>query len=149
MGIRDNNKIVPYHAGVVPTNPPPAAGEKISLSVTGLPPYKDTHFSIRNPRHKIYNRFKFLREQAINVMAGRAPYRGSVRLDFIMYAPQFERAKTLLDYLGGVMDTLDGSHGVDFTYLPIMYEDDCQVCTCRCQFKSKRQARYELALTFL
>ena len=33
----------------------------------------------------------------------------------------------LVDYLGDVMDTVDGSHGTHLTYLPIAYNDDCQV----------------------
>jgi hypothetical protein len=55
------------------------------------------------------------------------PYQGAIRLDFVMHAPEFEPKKTLMDYAGGISDTLDGSHGTTFTYLPIVYEDDCQI----------------------
>ena len=33
-------------------------------------------------------------------------------------------------YLSGVMDTIGGSHGPSFIYLPIVYLDDCQVVDC-------------------
>jgi hypothetical protein len=45
-----------------------------------------------------------------------------------IYAPTLEPGRALIDYVGGIMDSLDGSHGTHFTYLPIIYNDDCQVC---------------------
>ena len=73
----------------------PTAGEAILLKIEGLPPYKDEHYSIRNPKHRIYSRFTALRSAAIDQMAGRAPYRGAVRIDFVMHAPQFEENRFL------------------------------------------------------
>lgn len=140
---------LPYDPGVLPTKPPPSTGQSLSVRVKGLPPYKDEHFSIRNPRHKIHARFQTLRKAAIIAMAGRAPYRGAVQLDLVMQAPRFERGKHLLDYAGGILDTLDGSHGVEFTYLPIVYEDDCQVAGGRHQFQEAVEEWYELTITFL
>ena len=67
-------------------------------------------------------------------MGGRAPFRGAVGLDLNMHAPVFEKSKSLVDYVGGIMDSLDGSHGVEFTYLPIVYEDDCQVASGQSRF---------------
>jgi len=99
----------------------------MSLRLDGFPPYKDLRFSIRNVRHKANDRFVALRLAAIQAMGGRAAYRGSVGLALHMNAPGYEKNKILLDYVAGVMDSLDGSHGAEFTYLPVVYEDDCKV----------------------
>ncbi len=82
-------------------------------------------------------------------MAGRAPYRGPIRIDFTMYAVGFERNRTLIDYIGGIEDTLDGSHGVNFTYLPIVYEDDCQICDGNGNLVISKMEKYKLKVTFL
>jgi len=140
---------LPYDPGVLPTKLAPSAGESLTCRVNGLPPYKDEHFSIRNVRHKIHDRFKALRDAAIRSMDGRAPYRGPVRLDFDMHAPGFEAGTALIDYTGGIEDILDGSHGVEFTYLPIVYEDDCQVCAGRSRLIRDPSEFYELRITFL
>ena len=143
------NTNLPYDPGVLPTRPAPNAGETILIHVEKLPPYKDEHFSIRNLKHKIHARFKSLREAAIKVMDGRAAYRGAVQLDFVMCAPPFETGTRLLDYVDGIMDTLDGSHGPTFTYLPIVYEDDCQISTVHSHFEPSVDDWYELRITFL
>ena len=143
------NEFLPYDPGVLPNAPAPFAGEAISLRLDGLPPYKDDHFSIRNTMHKMLSRFAALRQAAIKAMAGRAPYRGAIGLDLDMHAPEFEKNRTLTDYMGGVMDTLDGSHGVEFTYLPIVYEDDCQVASGRNQFHPSENEFYKLTIRFL
>jgi len=140
---------LPYDPGVLPTKLAPSAGETVTCRVDGLPPYKDEHFSIRDDRHKIHDRFKALRDAAMRAMDGRAPYRGPVRLDFDMHAPGFEAGRALIDYTGGIQDTLDGSHGVEFTYLPIVYEDDCQVCAGRSRLIRDSMEFYELRITFL
>lgn len=140
---------LPYDPGVLPTKPSPRSGESISIKVSGLPPYKDEHFSIRNPKHKIYDRFKNLRKTGIEAMAGRAPYRGAIQIDFKMYNHKFESRKTLIDYLAGIEDTLDGSHGMNFTYLPIVFEDDCQVCSGYSKLIKSEKVCYELTITFL
>ena len=143
------NDFLPYDPGVLPTAPAPSAGETISLRLDGLPPYKDEHFSICNTRHRIHSRFAALRKAAIQAMCGRAPYRGAVDLDLDMHAPEFEKNRRLVDYMGGVMDALDGSHGVEFTYLPVVYEDDCQVASGRNQFHPSTSEFYKLTIHFL
>ena len=85
----------------------------------------------------------------MEAMAGRAPYRGPVRLDVTIRAESLEQGKSVTDYAGGIGDALDGSHGEEFTYLPIAYEDDCQVCVCGCRLEVSADQRYEVTLTFL
>ena len=140
---------LPYDPGVIPTAPPPRAGDSILLHVEGLPPFKDWHFSVRNPRHRIHSRFMVLRQAALKAMGARAPYRGPIRLDFVMNAPEFEPKKKLLDYADGIQDTLDGSHGTQFTYLPIVYEDDCQVCVGENIFRQSTEIFYEIRIQFM
>jgi hypothetical protein len=67
-------------------------------------------------------------------MAGRTWSHDAIGLDLDVHAPTLEPGHALVDYLGGVMDTLDGSHGAHFTYLPIVYNDDCQVCDSASRF---------------
>ena len=143
------NDFLPYDPGVLPSAPSPFAGDVISLRIEGLPPYKDVHFSIRNNRHKIHSRFRALRKAAIEAMSGRAPYRGAVGMDFVMHAPAFEKNRSLIDYIGGIMDTLDGSHGVEFTYLPVVYEDDRQVTFGMSPFQPSTKSFYEIRIRFL
>jgi hypothetical protein len=80
-------------------------------------------------------------------MAGRRWYDGPVRMDFTLYAP--EKDLSLTDFAGGVQDTLDGSHGCEFTYLPIVYQDDCQICDLRMQFIESERVHYIIKVTFL
>jgi hypothetical protein len=47
------------------------------------------------------------------------------------------------------MDTLDGSHGTAFTYLPIVYQDDCQVVLGEFHHVQSDELRYEVVLRFL
>lgn len=143
------NELLPYDHGVFPTKPPPEPGDTLLLDIEGLPPYKDTHYSIRNPKHKVFSRFAALRKFAIEAMASRAFFKGAVSLEFEMRAPSFEKGRSLMDYMGGIMDTLDGSHGLSFTYLPIMYEDDCQVCVSESRLVRDEHACYSLRVTFL
>lgn len=78
----------------------------------------------------------------------KASHDGPVRLNFIFYAPKLERR--LLDYIGGVMDTLDGSHGMSFTYLPIVYQDDCQIVgTEKARYTVSKKTRYLVEIIFL
>lgn len=140
---------LPYDPGVLPTKAPPAVGEVIKLTIQGLPPYKDTSFSIRNARHRSHSRFTVLRQTAITGMNGRAPFRGAVSLTLAMHAKDLEKGKSITDYMAGIMDSLDGSHGVEFTYLPIVYEDDCQVADGQERFVEDVAEWYELEITFL
>lgn len=80
-------------------------------------------------------------------MRQRAWYLGPVALDVIISGP--ELTAPLIDYVGGIMDTLDGSHGPTFTYLPIVYEDDCQVCAGFHRFRQAETISYVVRVTFL
>jgi hypothetical protein len=51
--------------------------------------------------------------------------------------------------MSGIMDALDGSSGPTFTYLPIVYQDDCQVAKSSFQFEQADQERYRLVVEFL
>jgi len=125
----------------------PSPGEVIEISVAGETPFKDTHYSIRNPKHRKHYTFRNLRQRAIDVMAGRKWYDGPIKIDFTLYAPVLERS--LSDYGGGISDTLDGSHGFTFTYLPIVYQDDCQITDFEAKFKKSPDWKYNLKVTFL
>ncbi len=133
--------------GPLPTRASPQAGVTIRIKVAGLPPDKDETFSIRNPRHRRHQRFMDLRRAAIATMKGRKRYLGPIELNLKIYAPRLERSKAA--YLGGIFDTLDGSHGFTFTYLPIVYEDDWQVFKSRIQHIVAPQASYEISVRFL
>src|SRR5579871_4190321 len=93
--------------GPLPKLPAPKAGRHVVVTVSGLPPFKDTRASIRNLKHQ---RFLDLRQAAIASMAGRAWYSGPIGFELVLYAPVMER--TLGEFAGGIADTLDGSHGL-------------------------------------
>ena len=133
--------------GPIPIRPSPKAQERIHFRVAGVPPDKDIHFSIRNPKHPRHIRFKHLREAAIQAMAGRARYLGPVELDVEIFAPKLDYS--LVDYLGGIMDTLDGGHAPSFTYLPIVYQDDCQVVSSKFGFRPAENTSYSVEVLFL
>jgi hypothetical protein len=133
--------------GLLPTKRAPAPGESIDIRLEGLPSYKEIKRSIRNPIHPRFDAFTKLREAATVAMAGRECYSGPIRMDFVLYAPSLQ--KPLLDYAAGIEDTLDGSHGPSFTYLPIVYQDDCQICDSRFQFIQSPEMYYTLRITFL
>ena len=142
-------KNLPYDPGVLPIRPSPKAGDSILINVSGYPPYKDEHFSMRNPRHPNYKAFIRLRKAAISDMKGRAWYFGAIEMNVTMSAPSFEKGKVLLDYISGIEDTLDGSSGYEFTYLPIVFEDDCQVFQERCKFVKTKKIAYKVEIKFL
>lgn len=135
--------------GKLPTAPPPKVGDHFTLSLPGLPPRKQKHRSCRNPKHPHYDRFVRLREAATEAMRGRQWFLGAVGLDLLMFGP--ERLHWLLanEYIGGIMDTLDGSHGTNFTYLPIVYQDDCQVTSISTNFHTASEPRYTLDVFFI
>lgn len=140
---------LPYDPGALPTKPALGAGDVVELEVDGYPPYKDESFSIRNPKHKDYERFVRLRKAGTEVMGGRAWSHGPIKMDFVLYAPGFERGKTLFDYVAGIEDTLDGSSGYTFTYLPIVFEDDCQVCAGGSKLVYSEKVKYKLRFEVL
>jgi hypothetical protein len=139
----------PYDPGVIPTLPSPTAGESVSFRVAGLPPYKDVSQSIRNITHPRYESFSVLRSAAIAAMKGRAWFFGPIKLDLTIYAPALHPNRGILDYMAGVMDTLGGSSGNTFTYLPIMFEDDCQVCSSSNRFHQSDEEYYDVAIEFM
>ncbi len=115
---------------VIPSKPAPLAGERLTIEVEGLPPDKDRNRSIRSVRHPAYSDFIRLGEEAIKQMDGRAWFDDDVWLYVDLLVPAGTLKATgrgLLDYIGGIMDTPDGSHGPSFTYLPIAMQDDRQV----------------------
>ena|SRR5687767_12594246 len=119
-----------YDPGIIPILPAPVSGETLLIQVPGLPPYKNFHFSIRNSAHRIYHRFMTLRKAAVEAMNGRACYNGAIELNLTVSILSSERERkkyTALDYCSGVMDSLGGSSGMTFAYLPIVYQDDCQL----------------------
>ena len=139
---------LPYDPGVLPSRPPPQVGETLTIELQGLPPYKDISRSIRNLCHPRYDAFMALRRAAIAAMDGRAWYHGPVQINLTIYTPTLHPSRSLIDYIGGVMDSLDGSHGPTFTYLPIVYEDDCQVASCRTSHLESSEEKYEVYIIF-
>lgn len=133
--------------GPLPTLPSPNPGDVVEIAVEGLPPRKDVSFSIRNINHRHYDRFLALRNKAIAAMNGRAWYDGAVEMEFVLYAPVLE--KEFLGFASGILDTLDGSHGFSFTYLPVVYQDDCQVVDTTYSFRESEETYYTLRFTFL
>lgn len=133
--------------GVLPTKPSPIPGEKIVINLSGLPPFKDTRFSIRNPKHPKYDSFVRLRQAAIEAMSERKWFDGAVKMTVTIFSKPL--ARSLIEYVGGIMDTLDGSHGSNFTYLPIVYQDDCQVSLGKYKFVESDEERYTVEIIFL
>ncbi len=80
-------------------------------------------------------------------MGGRGWYGGPIEIDFTLYAPMLNKA--LVGYLGGIFDTLDGSHGFTFTYLPVVYQDDCQIVSSNSRYLQCHETKYSLKISFL
>jgi hypothetical protein len=51
--------------------------------------------------------------------------------------------------LGGIFDTLGGNHGQNFTYLPIVYQDDVQVHLGEHRFHQSAKTYYVVKIQFL
>ena len=150
VGRIEKMSILPYYPGVLPTKPPLKKGDVIAFEVDGYPPYKDEAFSIRNVRHRDYNRFVRLRKAGTKAMHGHAwACCGPISMEFVLYAPEFEENRQLLDYAAGIEDTLDGSSGPTFTYLPIIFEDDCQICNAKVSFAESNKIKYKLRFKIL
>ncbi len=151
MGHRNEemNRELAYDPGRLPSRPAPRAGDSVEFRLPGLPPFKDESFSIRNPKHRFHDRFVALRTTAIGAMAGRTWSHGAIGLDLELHAPSMDARRALVDYVGGVMDSLDGSHGPHFTYLPIAYNDDCQICEGDCSFHPSKDEWYSVRIRFL
>ncbi|MFH0982765.1 MAG: hypothetical protein V2A79_14675 [Planctomycetota bacterium] len=74
---------------------------------------------------------------------------GPIGLDFVLYAPSLPSKPTMLDFAAGIEDTLDGSSGLTFTFLPIAFENDAQVCKLRFRFEESEHTRYRVVVEFL
>jgi hypothetical protein len=85
-------------------------------------------------------------------MDGRCWYTGDAGLFLHVYRSPELPAKTHwegLGYVAGIMDTLGGSHGPSFTYLPIVYQDDGQVRILGWAVDLAETTHYRVELTFL
>ena len=82
-------------------------------------------------------------------MGGRQWFCGAVGLSLLMFGPESLHWLAANEYIGGIMDTLDGSHGRHFTYLPIVYQDDCQVVSMSTNFQIASEHSYTLDVSFL
>lgn len=140
---------LPYDPGPLPSLPPPNAGDTVEFEVDGWPPWKDVSASIRNANSRQRETFTRLRAAAITAMRGRAWYSGPVALDVDIHCHDDQSRRGLVDYIGGIMDTLGGCHGFTFTYLPIIYEDDAQVCSGKSRFVDDVVVRYSIRARFL
>ena len=143
------SQLLPYDPGVIPSAPAPAKGEKIRITLPGFPPYKEIRASIRNPMHPRYSAFVELRKAATKAMAGRAWYFGAIGMDLTIRSPRLPGKLRLVDYAAGIQDTLDGSHGFGFTYLPVVFGDDCQVCAGRSVWKQAEEESHTVVFEFL
>jgi hypothetical protein len=140
--------LLPYDPGVLPTRPAPTRGERLNLDLPGLPPVKDLRQSIRNRTHPLHSRFVELRRAASEGMAGRAWTFHPVEIQLVIRSPEPLGADIRNTYLGGIMDTLDGSSGYTFTFLPIVYEDDHQVTAVTTSWERSNVENYSLAIVF-
>jgi len=70
-------------------------------------------------------------------------------MELELWGPVSDRRRSIDWYAMGVEDTLDGGHGETFTYLPIVFEDDCQIIDSIMRFHEAPSARYRLSFTFL
>ena len=83
-------------------------------------------------------------------MDGRAWYFGSIRLSVLLYVPEREEPNiSVFDYVGGIEDTLDGSSGVHFTYLPVVYEDDCQIVDAQYEKQASDRWHFVVNIKFM
>lgn len=147
--VRAMSEFLPYDPGVLPTRQPPAAGESVAFEVAGLPPYKDLSHSIRNISHPRYQSFVDLRKAGTAAMEGRAWYGRPIKLCVEIRANELHERRGLIEYVNGISDTLDGSHGFTFTYLPIAFEDDCQIAEGEYRIVPADEPSYRVEITFL
>jgi hypothetical protein len=139
--------------GVVPTKPPPQEGDHITIRVDGYPPYEGGKRSLRSPKNPLYQRFLDLRRAATVAMDGRSWYDGEVQLKVTFFFPGRKWPDKLVDdrelyYFSGIMDTIDGSHGKSFTYLPIVIQDDAQVRLGEWEVVDSNYPHYEVEVVF-
>lgn len=121
--------------------------DKIEIHVIGIPPHKERSRSIRNAKHPRHNRFLKLRKIAKKAMGKRNYYLGPVSIE--MKYIRKKGKKKMWDYMSGIFDTLDGSHGFTFHWTPIVFLDDSQVVTTRMEHKTGERDEYFLKIKFL
>jgi hypothetical protein len=139
----------PLHPGALPTKPSPKIGHRLTFKVDGFPPYKDFKTSIRNPRNKNHDRFLRLRKAATKAMRGRRWSDYAISLTISIFAPSLEKGMEVINYASGIFDTLGGSHGQNFTYLPIVYQDDVQAHLGEHRFHESAKTYYVIKIRFL
>ncbi len=90
-------------------------------------------------------------QRVVIEVSGLPPYKDTrawpIGFELVLYAPAMER--TLGEFAGGIADTLDGSHGFSFTYLPIVYQDDCQIESMNLEHAFAKEPHYRLIIRFL
>ena len=143
------NPVLPYNPGVLPTRSGPSQGESVVIEVNGMPPIKTLNRSLRNRTNPRYDAFVALREAATHAMDGRAWYFGSVKVGFTLRCTENSLRGSLNDYFGGIADSLDGSAGFTFTYLPIVFQDDSQISEYYCQREESAVEKYRVEVFFL
>ena len=141
--------VLPYDPGTLPSRRAPTKGEVIAIEVDGLPPPKGARISIRNAKHPEHSRFQRLRKAATDVMAGRAWVFDPVKLRLTIFGPEGEPRRPIFEYLAGISDTLDGSSGQTFTYLPIVFEDGCQIIDTEVEWVVSETINYKVEVTIL
>jgi len=122
-------------------------GKTISFDVLGVPPHKDTSFSIRNSKHSNHDRFLAIRKAAKRAMGKIPYYKGSVKIVF--HYRRESGSRSLNDYLSGICDSLDGSHGFTFHWSPVVFLDDCQVVEAELSQESSSKDMYSIKVCFL
>ena len=140
--------LLPYNPGLLPNKPAPKPGESILIEVAGLPPVKDIKLSIRNKKHKFHQRFTSLRNSATKAMDGRAWTFDEVDINLVIRSPEKPTIQGHSEFLGGIFDTLDGSSGFTFTYLPIVFEDNSQVSSCNLNWERSYESSYSVHIIF-
>ena len=81
-------------------------------------------------------------------MAGRAWVFGPIAANITLFGP-LNDGSSMLDYMSGVADTLDGSSGPTFTYLPVVFEDDCQIVRSETKLQDYPTNKYMIEVTVL
>jgi hypothetical protein len=81
-------------------------------------------------------------------MAGRAWCFGPVELRLDLHSAHREDDAGLQTYVSGIMDTLGGSAGRSFTFLPIVYQDDCQIASIHSRWFLSTEERYVVEVRF-
>lgn len=142
------NKIIRESIGIIPIKPAPLKNEIIQFKVEGVPPIKQWSFSLRNIKSSQYQAFEKLRIAALAAMNERAWYEDEIILDITIYMKDISKV-SLNPYVGGIMDTLGGSHGFAFTFSPIIYQADMQVTAVTYDKKQSNIDKYSIKVTLL